>query len=91
MEIYVVRPGDTIDSIAASTSADTASLIYYNQLAYPYALAIGQALLIPVPGENPSRYPAYTNGYAYPFISDNPLEETLPYLSALSVFSYGFT
>ena len=55
MEIYVVRPGDTIDSIAASTSADTASLIYYNQLAYPYALAIGQALLIPVPGENPSR------------------------------------
>ena len=91
MEIYVVRPGDTIDSIAASTSADTASLIYYNQLAYPYALAIGQALLIPVPGENPSRYPAYTNGYAYPFISDDTLEETLPYLSALSVFSYGFT
>lgn len=91
MEIYVVRPGDTIDSIAASTSADTASLIYYNQLAYPYALAIGQALLIPVPGENPSRYPAYTNGYAYPFISDDTLEETLPYLSTLSVFSYGFT
>jgi spore germination protein len=31
------------------------------------------------------------NGYAYPFISPWVLEQTLPYLSNLLVFSYGFT
>lgn len=36
-------------------------------------------------------YPAWVNGYAYPFIQQDVLEETLPYLSSLSVFSYGFT
>jgi len=31
------------------------------------------------------------NGYAYPFIDSYVLNQTLPYLSALSVFSYGFS
>ena len=31
------------------------------------------------------------NGYAYPFIQGSVLGETLPFLSSLSVFSYGFT
>jgi len=30
-------------------------------------------------------------GYAYPFIEENVLVETLKYMSYLSVFSYGFT
>lgn len=33
----------------------------------------------------------HVNGYAYPFISRWVLEQTLPYLSELSIFSYGFT
>ena len=33
----------------------------------------------------------YTSGYAYPFINEEVLEETLPYLDGLKVFSYGFT
>lgn len=36
-------------------------------------------------------YSAFVNGYAYPFIDQNVLNETLPYLTTLSVFSYGFT
>ena len=32
-----------------------------------------------------------TNGYAYPFISEDVLNQTLPYLTELSIFSYGFT
>ena len=31
------------------------------------------------------------NGYAYPYINSWVLEQTLPYLTELSVFSYGFT
>lgn len=35
--------------------------------------------------------PALLSGYAYPFINPWILEQTLPYLTSLNVFSYGFT
>ena len=46
MEIYVVRPGDSVDSIAQALNANVEQIIYDNQLEYPYELAIGQALLV---------------------------------------------
>lgn len=91
MEIYVVKAGDTVDSIAESRGTPVSSVIYNNQLVYPYALAVGQALLLSSGESSASSYPAWVNGYAYPFIQQNVLNETLPYLSSLSVFSYGFT
>lgn len=98
MTIYVVRPGDTVDTIAASFGISPQSIIYDNQLAYPYPLAVGQALLLTdaaangnEPSEPPLPYPAYVGGYAYPFISRWVLEQTLPDLSDLFIFSYGFT
>lgn len=90
MEIYVVQPMDTIDKIAAEFHADVNTLIYDNQLAYPYPLAVGQALLIRDGSDLRTRFLS-SNGYAYPFIRREVLEETLPFLSELSVFSYGFT
>ncbi|MBD5395582.1 MAG: LysM peptidoglycan-binding domain-containing protein [Lachnospiraceae bacterium] len=91
MEIYVVKPGDTVDTIAASYGISPESVIYNNQLLYPYALAVGQALLLSVSSAGSSSYDAFTNGYAYPFINKDVLNETLPFLSSLSIFSYGFT
>lgn len=91
MEIYVVKPEDTVDTIAAAYGISSESIIYNNQLSYPYALAIGQALLLSVSSNDTPSYNAFSNGYAYPFIKNNTLEETLPFLSSLSVFSYGFT
>lgn len=91
MEIYVVKLGDTVDSIAGSHGIPVSSVIYNNQLAAPYPLAVGQALLLSSGNPSTSAYPAWVNGYAYPFIQPNVLNETLPYLSSLSVFSYGFT
>lgn len=91
MEIYVVKSGDTVDSIAESHGIPVSSVIYNNQLVYPYALAVGQALLLSSEESIPPSYPAWVNGYAYPFIRQDVLDETLPYLSSLSVFSYGFT
>lgn len=90
MEIYVVKQGDNVDAIAASYEISVQTLIYDNQLVYPYELAIGQALLIGT-GSAVLAREAFVNGYAYPFISRWVLEQTLPYLSELSVFSYGFT
>ena len=91
MEIYVVKPGDTVDFIAESHGISVSSVIYNNQLVYPYPLAVGQALLLSSGGTAPPSYPAWVNGYAYPHIQQSVLNETLPYLSSLSVFSYGFT
>ena len=91
MEIYVVKSGDTVDSIAESHGIAVSSVIYNNQLVYPYPLAVGQALLLSSGETAAPSYPAWVNGYAYPFIQQSTLNETLPYLSSLSVFSYGFT
>ena len=58
---------------------------------YPYDLAVGQALLIRDGMTAEAGREIRSNGYAYPFISPWVLEQTLPYLTELSVFSYGFT
>lgn len=102
MVIYIVKEGDTVSAIAASYGIDPEGIIFDNQLAAPYGLIAGQALLLPlaeasgtaeeidVPVEIP-KPSAFVGGYAYPFISRYVLEQTLPYLSDLYVFSYGFT
>lgn len=90
MLIYTVQAGDTIDSIAQNYQVPVSSIIFNNQLEYPYRLAIGQALLLSYEGDA-ERKAVYTNGYAYPFINQNVLRQVLPYLTSLSIFSYGFT
>lgn len=91
MQIYVVRTGDTVDSIGADTGIPVETLIYDNQIPYPYRLAVGQALFINDGFKEANRTPLYVSGYAYPFINETVLEETLPWLTAIYVFSYGFT
>ena len=90
MEIYVVKKGDTVNTIAAYYGVAADTIIYDNQLIYPYELAIGQALLVNT-GPSEKTMEIRSNGYAYPFISRWVLDNTLPYLTELSVFSYGFT
>ena len=91
MEIYVVRPGDSVDQIAQEFSVPTESIIWNNQLVFPYPLAVGQALLVGEYDEtaNPRRIDA--GGYAYTYISNWVLQQTIPFLNRLFIFSYGFT
>ena len=49
MEIYIVKQGDTIASIAQSFGVTPGRIIADNSLTYPDRLAIGQALLILIP------------------------------------------
>lgn len=100
MIIYTVRPGDTLDAIASRYDISADDIAYDNQIPFPYALAIGASLLLtqasyPLTAEDilvsPSERSAYSGGYAYPFISRWVLEQTLPYLTDLFIFSYGFT
>ncbi|MDD2980696.1 MAG: glycosyl hydrolase family 18 protein [Hespellia sp.] len=88
--IYIVVPGDNVDDIARQFGIPAATLIYDNQIIPPYRLAIGQALYI-ASGSDTELMAIKVNGYAYPFISPWVLRETLPFLTELSVFSYGFT
>lgn len=102
MLIYIVKSGDTVNSIARNYGVSLESVIYNNQLPAPYSLTIGQALLLSaetgigmegeilIPSDPDSRF-IYVGGYAYPFISRYVLEQTLPYLTDLFIFSYGFT
>lgn len=91
MQIYVVKEGDSLDSIASGFGIAAPEIAYANQILYPYRLAVGQALLIPEEGAPKQKRIVSVNGYAYPFIREWVLQETLPFLSTLSVFSYGFT
>lgn len=90
--IYVVKRGDTLYSISALTGVPIWKIVYDNQLSNQEQLVLGQALLILQPGESGSmRGDMYVTGYAYPFIEPYILEQALPALNELLVFSYGFT
>ncbi len=140
MIIYIVRPGDTIQSIANATGSSVARILRDNALTEESILVPGQALVILQPNKthtvaigetfagiadqygisqkqllanNPALngrevlYPGETlvidyvtttekrnlvvNGYAYPYIDREILRKTLPYLTYLTLFTYGFT
>lgn len=90
MAIYVVKANDTVTSIAQAYNVPASTIISDNQLVPPYQLVVGQALYLDTMEQQPSRSLA-VGGYAYPFISNYVLRETLPYLTDLYIFSYGFT
>lgn len=90
MFIYIVKEGDTLIRISNSFGIPMEDIIWANQLEYPYYLVIGQSLLLLTEPIQEYRK-LFANGFAYPFINSWILEETLPYLSELSIFSYGFT
>lgn len=87
--IYVVRPGDTVYGLARQYGVPQEDIIFLNQIPAPYKLVVGQSLLLS-PLRTPSAMDIQVNGFAYPFISPWVLDQTLPYLNLLSVFSYGF-
>lgn len=88
--IYVVQPRDTLWSISRQYGVTVAQIAALNQIPDPDVLVVGQALLI-LSRIKQGPLTIDVGGYAYPFISPWVLRETLPFLSQLAVFSYGFT
>ena len=139
MDIYVVRPGDSLYTIARNYGVSMARLMEDNQLPDPSRLVVGQTILIRYPVKtytvqegdtltsiaasqhttvrtlyqnnpglkgNDRIHPGQrlvisylqakqgalmVNGYAYPDIDPALLKSTLPFLSDLTPFTYGFT
>lgn len=90
MEIYIVKPGDSLWGIARRFGTSAETLAALNQLNDPAKLVPELALLAPGP-EPPARPEILVNAYAYPNISDAVLGETLPYLSFFCPFSNRLT
>ena len=87
--IHVVQPGETLSAIARRYGVTQAELMRLNQIPDPNVLVVGQALLI-LYNKKTGPFTIEVNGFAYPYISSWVLNETLPFLNLLSVFSYGF-
>lgn len=88
--IHTVRPGETLTSIAREYGVSLRQL-YQNNLALEGRPAIwpGQTLVISY-RQDPGRMIG-VNAYAYPYINDTLLTTTLPFLTYLTPFTYGFT
>lgn len=87
--VYTVRPGETLYTVAERFGttvnrilADN-PILSGNPLIYP-----GQTLVISYEGEK--NRDIIVNGYAYTFIDEQVLRQVLPYLTYLTVFTYGF-
>lgn len=89
MEIYIVKSGDTINRIAQTYGVNMEVLIQANGLPNPEKLLVGQAIVIPE--DNKEVWGELSvNGYAYTYINMAILRESLPYLTFVSPFTYGF-
>jgi len=88
--IHIVEAGQDIQDVAVQYGVSELQ-IYRNN---PYLLQDdilqeGESLVIQFQTNKIGSM--YVDGYAYPYISDAVLNETLLYLSYFSIFSYGFT
>jgi len=87
--VHTVREGDTLYSVARIYGVTTIELIQKNIiLALNPVLYPGQVLTIKY--EDESEKPIEIYGYAYPYIQDNVIFKSAPYLTSCAVFSYGF-
>lgn len=89
-QVHIVEPGETLFSIAQDYGTTTKALLRNNpQLRGNPTIFEGQPIVIDY--TSVMRGKLTTNGYAYPFIDRATLRMTLPYLTYLTVFTYGFT
>ncbi|MCD8159190.1 MAG: LysM peptidoglycan-binding domain-containing protein [Clostridiales bacterium] len=89
-EIYYVKQGETLAQIAENHGISLWKLLQNNPQIVNYDLIYpGQRLVISFE-DSPERTISVI-GYAYPNIDRDILRQTLPYLTYLTIFSYGFT
>lgn len=89
-ESYTIRAGDTLAAVSRQTGVSLNELWQNNpQLNGSTDLHPGDVLAVRYP--DPPQEALTVSGYAYPFIDRTLLRRTLPYLTWLTVFTYGFT
>ncbi len=86
---YTVKPNDTLISIAESNNITLNQLYRNNPSVITRDLYEGETIVISYT-DTPEGIVA-TNGYAYTSINRTYLLRALPYLTFLTIFTYGFT
>ena len=88
--VHTVSGGETLRSIAERYGVTINQLLRNNpQLGGLPAIYPGQTLVIDY--NQPKQGEMSVNGYAYPYIDREVLRRTLPYLTYITLFTYGFT
>ena len=89
--VHTVTEGDTLFNIAQTYDVEPNQILQNNpQIAAREGLNPGDVLVITYKGEEVLDT-VMINGYAYPFIDRAVLRKTLPFLTYLLLFTYGFT
>ncbi len=89
--VHTVTAGDTLFNIAQTYDVEPNKILQNNpQIAAREGLNPGDVLVITYANEEPIDT-VTMNGYAYPFIDRTVLRKTLPFLTYLLLFTYGFT
>ncbi len=89
-QVHTVQPGDTLENIAQRYGIPVVNLLQYNpQIMYADDIFPGEQIIISLDQEK--RGPIHVIGYAYPNIDRTVLMKTLPYLTYLTLFTYGIT
>jgi spore germination protein len=88
--VHVVQPGETLSQIAQRYNTTTAELLQLNPF-IDFADEIMPGDQITIRNREEKRGPISVLGYAYPNIDRTVLMKTLPYLTYLTIFTYGIT
>lgn len=89
-QVHTVQPGDTLENIAQRYGTTVVELLQYNpQITHADAIFPGDQITITLAEDK--RGPIHVIGYAYPNIDRTVLMKTLPYLTYLTLFTYGIT
>ncbi len=87
---HVVKRGETLQSIASQYNTAVIKLLQNNpNIIDPYRIYPGQQIIIDY--EDDKIKPISVLGYAYPNVDRTVLLKTLPYLTYLTLFTYGIT
>ena len=84
---HTVAPGESLYSIARRYDTTVFRILSANpSITNPAQIKVGQVIVIPFSNERLGTIDV--NGYAFPSINSTTLENTLPHLTYLSIFSY---
>ncbi len=88
---HTVVQGDTLFSIARQYEVDPNQILQNNPRVAADEFLVPGAVLVINYADNEIIDTVVFNGYAYTFIDRSVLRKTLPFLTYLSIFNYGFT
>ena len=90
-QVHTVQAGETLTGIARQYGITTKELLQNNPtLAERTYLYPGETIIISYIRDQGEEREIGVNGYVYPFIDKTVLMQALPYLTYLTIFTYGF-